>query len=113
MKQAHAPHINEMAPHIIDENSVLLRKSQAPLMTSPSRYEGAIAQAKKGDKSVPHSASTGYEADLEPSKPMMFNGSTSKAHLLSRGGTATPLLSPEITANLPPVVFDIKREYEK
>jgi hypothetical protein len=46
---------------------------------------------------------------------MMFNtnGSTSKAHLLSNGGTATPLLSPEITANLPAAVFDIKREYEK
>ena len=46
---------------------------------------------------------------------MMFNtnGSTSKVHLLSNGGTATPLLTPEITANLPPGIFDIKKEYEK
>jgi hypothetical protein len=52
---------------------------------------------------------------MEPSKPMIFNtnGSLSKAHLLGNGGNVTPLLSPEISSNLPPVIFDIKREYEK
>ena len=43
MKQAHAaPNgiaLNELN-HIIDENSFMIRKSQAPLLTSPSRYEG-------------------------------------------------------------------------
>jgi hypothetical protein len=103
----------------------MVRKSQAPLITSPSRYEGAISQSKidQLNKSSPHialptpqTASTGYEADLEPTKPMIFstNGSSSKAHLLSSGGNATPLLSPEITSNMTSsVVFDIKREYEK
>jgi hypothetical protein len=66
---------------------------------------------------APQTASTGYEADLEPSKPMIFstNGSSSKAHLLSNGGNATPILSPDISTSLPSstVIFDIKKEYEK
>jgi hypothetical protein len=33
--------------------------------------------------------------------------------LLSSGGNATPLLSPEITASIASVVFDLKKEYEK